>query len=330
MTRSRTSARVAVVTGATGGMGRVIASRLAEQDWQVVTIARDPRRAEELGARIAGGGGGHGTLTAIAGDLSSRAGIRAAAEAISALHGAVHLLVNNVGAHYREHLVSPDGVEMHVAIDYLAAYGLTVHLDRQLRRGRARVVNVASDTIRDTRQVKLLGPPRPATIDRAGLEDLTTINAEHRFVPFEAYARAKLLTVAAGYALARTFVGDGVTVNAVHPGIVATDLIDPRHPPRRRHDPAQDAHAGAGRRARSPSRDRPDARRRDRALLRPRPRHRHAPGLLRPRRAAPALHHDEPLLLRRPAVSGAGSGLTGTPWAAVGRTRSGCSCGARA
>jgi NAD(P)-dependent dehydrogenase (short-subunit alcohol dehydrogenase family) len=226
MTPSRTWPRVAVVTGATGGMGRVIASRLAEQDWQVVTIARDPRRAEELGARIAGGGGGHGTLTAIAGDLSSRAGIRAAAEAISALHGAVHLLVNNVGAHYREHLVSPDGVEMHVAVDYLAAYGLTVHLDRQLRRGRARVVNVASDTIRDTRQVKLLGPPRPATIDRAGLEDLTTINAEHRFVPFEAYARAKLLTVAAGYALARTFVGDGVTVNAVHPGIVATDLID--------------------------------------------------------------------------------------------------------
>jgi NAD(P)-dependent dehydrogenase (short-subunit alcohol dehydrogenase family) len=46
------------------------------------------------------------------------------------------------------------------------------------------------------------------------------------FVPFEAYARAKLMTVTAGHALARGLAADGVTVNAVHPGIVATDIID--------------------------------------------------------------------------------------------------------
>jgi NAD(P)-dependent dehydrogenase (short-subunit alcohol dehydrogenase family) len=45
-------------------------------------------------------------------------------------------------------------------------------------------------------------------------------------VPFQAYARAKLLTVMAGYHLARTLADDGVTVNAVHPGIVDTDIID--------------------------------------------------------------------------------------------------------
>jgi NAD(P)-dependent dehydrogenase (short-subunit alcohol dehydrogenase family) len=216
---------VAVVTGATGGMGRVIAFRLAQRGLHVVTIARDPRRADDLRARIAAEPG-PAALEVITGDLSTRTGIRAAADAIAARHEAVHVLVNNAGAHYPEHRTSPDGLEMHIAVDYLAAYGLTVHLDRQLRRGRARIVNVASDTLRDTRQVTVFGAPRPATIDPDELHDLTRLSPARGFVPFEAYARAKLLTVTAGYALARTFAADGVTLNAVHPGIVATELID--------------------------------------------------------------------------------------------------------
>jgi NAD(P)-dependent dehydrogenase (short-subunit alcohol dehydrogenase family) len=115
---------------------------------------------------------------------------------------------------------------MHIALDYLAAYGLMTLLDGPLRRGRARVVNVASDTLNDTRQIKLAGKPRPATLDLTGVDDLAQLNPTAGFVPFEAYARAKLMTVTAGYALARNLAADGVTVNAVHPGIVATSIID--------------------------------------------------------------------------------------------------------
>lgn len=214
---------VAVVTGATGGMGRVLALALAQRGMHVVTVARVPRRAEGLREEIARGG--VGSLEVIAGDLSHRAGIRAAAAAIRERHGAVHLLINNAGAHFAERRLSPDGIEMHIAVDYLAAYAMTVLLEQELRRGRARVVNVASDTLRDTRQVKLWGGPRPATIDVGALQDLTLLNPPAGYVPFEAYARAKLLTVIAGYALARSLAGEA-TVNAVHPGIVATDIID--------------------------------------------------------------------------------------------------------
>lgn len=216
---------VAVVTGATGGMGRVIAARLAGRGMHVVTVARDPRRADDLRAQIALGPG-PGALEVVAGDLSTRAGLRAAAAAIAAAHPAVHVLVNNAGAHHPQRRVTPDGLEMHVAVDYLAAYGLTVLLDPQLRQGRARVVNVASDTIRDTRPAALLGPPRPATLDPDDLDALTRLNPAEGFVPFEAYARAKLLTVVAGYGLARSLAPDGVSLNAVHPGIVGTDIID--------------------------------------------------------------------------------------------------------
>lgn len=217
------SAAVAVVTGATGGMGSVIAAALADRGMHVVTVARDPSRADGLAARVARG---PGALEVVAGDLSTRAGVRAAAAAIADRHEVVAILVNNAGAHFPEHRLSPDGIEMHVAVDYLAAYGLTVLLDRQLRRGRARVVDVASDTIRDTRRIGLLGAPRPSTIDPATLADLRLVNPADGFVPFEAYARAKLLTVTAGHALARDVAADGVTVNAVHPGIVATGIVD--------------------------------------------------------------------------------------------------------
>jgi NAD(P)-dependent dehydrogenase (short-subunit alcohol dehydrogenase family) len=215
---------VAVVTGATGGMGRVIARALVERGMHVVTVARNPRRAEDLRAAIARSTGG-GSLDVIAGDLSHRAGIIEAAVAIRERHDAIEVLVNNAGAHYPEHRLSPDGIELHVAVDYLAAYGLTAQLLPELRRGRARVVDVVSDTLRDTRQVKLRARPRPAALEVAQLHDLATLNPAEGFVPFQAYARAKLLTVIAGYSLARTLAGE-VTINAVHPGIVATDIID--------------------------------------------------------------------------------------------------------
>jgi NAD(P)-dependent dehydrogenase (short-subunit alcohol dehydrogenase family) len=134
--------------------------------------------------------------------------------------------LNNAGAHFPHREVSADGIEMHVAVNYLPAYGLTTLLNGALRRGRARVVNVASDSLRDTRQIKLLGSARPPVIIRRELDDLTQLNASDRFRPFDAYARAKLLTVMAGYSLARDFADGGVTINAVHPGIVATGIID--------------------------------------------------------------------------------------------------------
>lgn len=217
--------KVAVVTGATGGMGQVIALELVREGAHVIAIARDPRRAGALDAQIAGQAG-PGRLEILAGNLSQRDGIVHTSQAILARHEALHVLVNNAGAHFSDHRVSPDGIEMHIAVDYLAAYGLTALLQNALRRGRARVVNVASDTLRDTRQVKLVSRSRPATLNTGDLDDLTHLNPATGFIPFHAYARAKLLTVMAGYHLARTLAADGVTVNAVHPGIVATKIID--------------------------------------------------------------------------------------------------------
>lgn len=225
MSTASLAGRVAVVTGATGGMGRVIALELARAGANVVAVARTPASGDALREQI-NRVVGRDCLDVAQGDLSDRNGVLAAADRIAAHHDVVHILVNNAGAHFPVRRVNSDGVEMHIAIDYLAAYGMMTLLEPALRKGRARVVNVASDTVRDTRQIKVLGRPRPATVDPAELDDLTRLNPADTFVPFQAYARAKLLTVMAGYHLARTLADDGVTVNAVHPGIVATDIID--------------------------------------------------------------------------------------------------------
>ncbi|MGP3533364.1 SDR family NAD(P)-dependent oxidoreductase [Microbacterium sp. RD1] len=215
------SDRVAVVTGVTGGMGRVLAVELARRGMHVVAVARDAKRADIV---LSGIMPDPDAWEVVPADLSRRADVIGAAAAIADRHDAVHVLVNNAGAHYAERRLSPDGIEMHIAIDYLAGFGLTALLEAQLRRGRARVVNVASDTLRDSRRITLLGRPRPATLDPDDVDDLTRLNPATGFAPFEAYARAKLLAVTAGYSLAETFAGD-VAVNAVHPGIVSTEII---------------------------------------------------------------------------------------------------------
>lgn len=69
------------------------------------------------------------------------------------------------------------------------------------------------------------------TLNLKNLDDLAQLNPESDFVSFEAYARAKLLTVMGGYGFVRTAASDGVTVNAVHPGIVATGIVDELIPP---------------------------------------------------------------------------------------------------
>ncbi|HSZ38597.1 MAG TPA: SDR family NAD(P)-dependent oxidoreductase [Trebonia sp.] len=218
--------RVAMVTGATGGMGSVIASGLARLGATVVIVCRDAAAGERLRQRIAGE---TGTVRAevIAGDLSSPAGLHQVAGEFTARHDRLHVLVNNAGAHYRRRLVNADGIELHVAVDYLAGFGLTALLLDQLRAGApSRVVNVVSDAMNDARMVATRGRPQPVTLDPAELGDLRRVNGAAGFASFEAYGRAKLLTTMSGYYLAERLREAGVTVNAVHPGITATGIVD--------------------------------------------------------------------------------------------------------
>lgn len=207
---------VSLVTGATGGMGRVIAASLAKQGAAVVLVCRDASAGAALQHEI----GADGVLS---GDLSTAEGVRKIADGFRDRYERLDLLINNAGAHFRDRQVTADGIERHVAVNYLAGFLLTELLLDRLQ-APARVVNVVSEAMADARTVKIGRRPRPVALGELG--DLRKVNGPEGFEPFQAYGRAKLLATMAGLHLAARLDGTGVTVNAVHPGIVATGIVD--------------------------------------------------------------------------------------------------------
>ena len=204
--------KVALVTGANTGMGKVIATELARQGASVVMVSRDHHRGEEAMREIASATG-NASLDLLIADLSSQQEIRRLVHEFQQRYSSLHILVNNAGAHVQQHQVSVDGIEMNLAINHLSAFLLThLLLDSMRTSASARIVNVASNAM--TRTINL--------------DDL---QSEKTFVPFEVYGQAKLAMVMCSYALARKLTGTGITVNALHPGITATDIVDNVAPP---------------------------------------------------------------------------------------------------
>jgi NAD(P)-dependent dehydrogenase (short-subunit alcohol dehydrogenase family) len=211
--------KVCMITGATGDMGRVISTDLARRGATALLVCRDRETGETLRHAITNATG-NPRVHVLTADLSDQTSIRQLVDRFHQRHTSLHVLVNNAGAHLPRRCLSIDGVEMHLAVNHLSWFLLTnLLLDSLIASAPARVINVASQTISDTRQIKLRNRPRPVTLN---LDDL---QAEHDFKPMHAYARAKLAMIMCGYHLARQLDGTGVTVNALHPGLVATGMV---------------------------------------------------------------------------------------------------------
>ncbi|HVI74258.1 MAG TPA: SDR family oxidoreductase [Anaeromyxobacteraceae bacterium] len=194
------------MTGATSGIGAETALGLGRLGGTVILVARNADKGHRFASRVARSIG-TGKAHLVVADLSSRAEIRSAAEEILRLVPWVDVLVNNAGAYFGRRETSTDGIEMNLALNHLAPFGLTLRLMGALTRSpAARVVNVASDA------------HRTATLD------LDDVQSTRRYDRLEAYARSKLANVLFTNGLARRLQGTRVTANAVHPGVVATNL----------------------------------------------------------------------------------------------------------
>jgi len=204
--------RICLVTGATGGMGVVIARELAAQGATLVLVGRDAQKGAAIQRAIVQATGNTAVDVLLA-DLSSQQEIRRLVEEFQRRYGQLHVLVNNAGAHIQERHLSPDGLEMNLAVNHLASFLLTDLLRATLRANApARIVNVASNSMTKT-------------------IDLDDLQSARTFVPFAVYGQAKLAMVLCTYALARRLASTGVTVNALHPGITATKIIGDVAPP---------------------------------------------------------------------------------------------------
>ncbi|MBW3572685.1 MAG: SDR family oxidoreductase [Gemmatimonadetes bacterium] len=206
---------VCVVTGATGGIGQAAAMELARRGATTVLVARSAERAERTRAAVVRAAG-HQRVGVVLADLSSQAQVRAAAGQIRDRWPAVHVLVINAGIYTRRRQESEDGIEMQLAVNHLAPFLLTRLLMEPLRAGApARVVAVSSGAHRYAR-------PR--------WDDLQMRRGYHGLLQ---YCNTKLFNVLFTRELARRNPPPALAANALHPGVVATEILFGGWPPLR-------------------------------------------------------------------------------------------------
>jgi NAD(P)-dependent dehydrogenase (short-subunit alcohol dehydrogenase family) len=204
--------KVCLVTGATAGIGTVTALALARRGATVGLVGRSAERIGATARRITDQTGNVSVVPFLA-DLSAQAEVRRLAQEIGARFPRLDVLVNNAGAMFLERQESADGIEMTFALNHLAYFLLTnLLLDRLKAAGTARVVCVASDAHRFARGI-----------------DFDDLQRRKSYGGFRVYGESKLANILFSAELARRLAGTGVTVNALHPGFVATDFFARDH-----------------------------------------------------------------------------------------------------
>lgn len=195
--------KIALVTGASSGIGKETAVELAKLGATVVCLSRHPELAvEEIRARS-----GSSKVEALAADLGTIGGGQHAAAEFLKRHNALHILVNNAGAAFGAREVNSDGVEKTIALNHFGYFVLTTALlDTLIASAPARIVSVAS---RGHKRAKL---------------DVNDLAMSHGWGQMIAYGNSKLCNVLFTRELAKRLAGTGVTATCLHPGVVSTNI----------------------------------------------------------------------------------------------------------
>jgi NAD(P)-dependent dehydrogenase (short-subunit alcohol dehydrogenase family) len=203
------SGKLAVVTGASDGIGLVIASRLAQAGAEVILPVRSTAKGEKAAGRIRSLVPGAKVTTRPL-DLSSLASVAAFADTLTGEGRPVNVLVNNAGVMTPpSRQVTTDGFELQFGTNHLGHFALTLGLLPLLRRGRGRV----------THQTSIAA--------RSGAINWDDLNWEDSYNADKAYSQSKIaIGLFARELDARsTAAGWGITSNLAHPGIAPTNLL---------------------------------------------------------------------------------------------------------
>ena len=188
--------RVALVTGGSRGIGKAIGKALAQAGAKVALCARNADAVRKAADEISPG---DGRVLGFRADVTDKADVRNLVRAVVARWGQIHILVNNAGANARIPIESDDDLRWRAVLDstVLGAYYVTREVVRHMPdHAGGRVINLSS----------ILG--------RFGVPGYT------------AYCTAKHGIIGFTRALALEVAGRGITVNAICPGWVETDMAD--------------------------------------------------------------------------------------------------------
>jgi NAD(P)-dependent dehydrogenase (short-subunit alcohol dehydrogenase family) len=198
--------KICMITGANSGIGKETALALARKGATVVMVSRDRARGEAAQNEVKAQSGNNRVDLLLA-DLSSQQSIHQLVEDFQRRYSQLHVLINNAGVYMLNWRETVDGLEMSFAVNYLAPFLLTnLLLDTLKASAPARIINVSSEA------------------HEQGYINLDDLQSEKGFPFMRAYGQSKLAVLMFTYELARLLEGTGVTVNALHPGFVATNI----------------------------------------------------------------------------------------------------------
>jgi NAD(P)-dependent dehydrogenase (short-subunit alcohol dehydrogenase family) len=198
--------KTCLITGANTGIGKQTALALARRGARVVMVCRDRDRGERARQEIDVAGPADTDL--LIADLSRMADVRQLVEQVKQRCDSLPLVISNAGVVMPERRVTADGYEATFAINHLAPFALiTGLLDHVVASAPARIVVVASQ------------------VEASGVITFDDLQSEQDYQPLVAYRQSKLANVLFTYELARRVADHDVTVNCLHPGVIATNLL---------------------------------------------------------------------------------------------------------
>lgn len=209
MVKKEEKVKTILVTGATDGIGKQIAYKLAFIGHHVIVHGRNEEKyqatIQDINRQIP-----EASLSGIAADFSSLKNVKLMADTINKKYSKLDVLINNAGVYSVKREISPDGFEMNLAVNFLASFVLTKNLENLLiASAPSRIINVSSIT------------------HKRGRIDLTQLKnpSPEDFDGYKAYADSKLMLIYFTYCLADELMGSGVTANALHPGVITTKML---------------------------------------------------------------------------------------------------------
>lgn len=205
-TTARLDGQVCVITGATSGVGYETAKRLAQAGAHVVLVCRNIEKAQRVKAEYTALFNARVDL--VQADFSNLDEVQSAASQILHQFPVIHVLINNAGIHLTRRVLTADGFETAFCVNHLASFLFTrLLLERMLASAPSRIIQVNSEGHR---------------FGGLKLDDLTW--AKRRYRGLQGYGASKTAQLLTVWELADRLNGTGVTINAVHPGEVATNI----------------------------------------------------------------------------------------------------------
>jgi len=197
-----------VITGGSDGIGLECASQIAtaRPGCRIVLVGRNPSRTAAAVGRLRAEAP-KCRIDSLLCDFADQSAVRRLADDLLRTCDRIDVLVNNAGTVFARRTLTADGIESTFAVNHLGGLLLTeLLLDRIRESAPARIVFTSSEG------------------HYSGTLDLDDVGFERGYSIMRAYARSKLANVLTARLLARRLEGSGVTVNALHPGAISTNI----------------------------------------------------------------------------------------------------------